>query len=78
MACYVHGMCYGLYLSITPHMRILLHTSTSARRITDRATSDQVMWGSSIWILIFVPSGLYSSLASCIYSPEHLGIGSPG
>lgn len=38
----------------------------------------EVMWGHTYWFIIYVASGMYSSLASCVVSPNHLSVGSSG
>jgi membrane associated rhomboid family serine protease len=36
------------------------------------------LWGSRAWITIYVVSGLFSALASCIFLPDQIGVGSSG
>jgi len=38
----------------------------------------EVLWGKAEWIVIFIFSGAYASLASCIFSPDSLSVGSSG
>lgn len=38
----------------------------------------ECLWGSAIWLIIFLGSGVYASLASCIFLPDHLGVGASG
>lgn len=38
----------------------------------------ECLWGSPIWLLIFLGSGAYASLASCIAIPNSLGVGASG
>lgn len=38
----------------------------------------ECLWGSPIWLLIFVGSGAYASLASSIFLPDHISIGASG
>jgi membrane associated rhomboid family serine protease len=38
----------------------------------------ECLWGSPIWIFIFLASGIYANIASCICIPDGLGVGSSG
>lgn len=38
----------------------------------------EVLWGHSAWLLIYVLSGAYGNLVSCVFMPDHLGVGSSG
>ena len=35
-------------------------------------------WGSGIWLIIYLASGLGSSIFSCIFSADNLSVGSSG
>ncbi len=35
-------------------------------------------WGSGIWLIIYIASGIGSSIFSCIFSPDNLSVGSSG
>jgi len=38
----------------------------------------EVLWGSCSWIFIYVMSGIYATLLSCVFSPNSLSVGSSG
>jgi len=38
----------------------------------------EILWGHMVWISIYVLSGIYASLLSCVASPNKLGVGSSG
>lgn len=38
----------------------------------------EVLWGHSLWLAVYLVSGVYSSLASCIFLPDAISVGSSG
>lgn len=38
----------------------------------------EVLWGSTRWIFIYVVSGFYASLSSCVFTPGSISVGSSG
>lgn len=38
----------------------------------------EVLWGSPTWLFVYIVTGSYSNLASCIFLPDALGVGSSG
>jgi len=38
----------------------------------------EVLWGHSLWLGVYFVSGVYSSLASCIFLPDAMSVGSSG
>lgn len=38
----------------------------------------EAMWGHTAWLLIYITSGAYGSLASCVVFPDRIGVGSSG
>merc|ERR1711871_790582 len=38
----------------------------------------EVLWGHSVWILIYATSGTFSSLVSCVLLPDILSVGASG
>jgi membrane associated rhomboid family serine protease len=38
----------------------------------------ELIWGRSAWLIIYIVSGLYATLASCIFSPSALSVESSG
>lgn len=38
----------------------------------------EVLWGNTAWIFVYVMSGIYATLASCVVSPDKLSVGSSG
>jgi len=38
----------------------------------------ELLWGHSAWLLVYVVSGAYATLASCVVLPKQLGVGSSG
>lgn len=38
----------------------------------------EAVWGSSAWLCIYLAAGAYGVLASCVMTPDYLGVGSSG
>merc|ERR1711988_237199 len=38
----------------------------------------EILWGSTVYIIIYIGSGAIATLASCVFSPNSLSVGSSG
>jgi rhomboid protease GluP len=56
----------------------VIHLATNLSVQFRSSVALEIMWGHWIWLFIYVGSGIYATVASCVLSPNTLGVGSSG
>jgi membrane associated rhomboid family serine protease len=56
----------------------VIHLGTNLSVQLRSSVALELMWGHAIWLVVYIGSGIFATLESCVFSPNTLGVGSSG